>query len=108
MSTTAKNLERSASPPKCGCSTWIRHWENNSGKQAETCSALGCSNHASVGGHVQKKGVSNNRWYIIPICKACNGQQGLEFHVKAKTVFIHVGKTEQCGSGNQSKPNNIP
>ena len=99
MSITAKNLHREISAsPTCGCITWIHHWENNSGKKAGTCSVLGCSQPACVGGHVQKKDLDNNSWFIIPICKTCNTLDH-EYKLKANTISIHIAKTDLCGSG---------
>ena len=92
-----KNLEHEPHPPKCVCEIWLQHWENNSGKKAGDCSALGCSKKAEVGGHVQKKDASGDRWYIIPICKSCNGKLGQEYEVKDDTIFISVDETDQCG-----------
>ena len=81
----------------CVCDSWLQHWENNSGKKAENCSVLNCSQKAEVGGHVQKRGVSDNNWYIIPICTGCNNKHGQEYEVKEDTGFISVNETSQCG-----------
>jgi hypothetical protein len=95
---TVRNLQEVSHSPTCGCKTWLQHWENNSGKNAKTCSALDCSQAAEVGGHVQKRNVNDDSWYIIPICKGCNGKHGQEYEVKADTTFVTVAGTNQCGT----------
>jgi hypothetical protein len=92
-----RNIQEGSRTPTCGCKSWLQHWEKNSGQKAETCSALGCSNPANVGGHVQKRNVGDDSWYIIPICTFHNNQFGQEYDVKANTVFTRVGKTSRCG-----------
>jgi hypothetical protein len=93
----AKNLQHDSHSPNCGCGTWIHHWENYSTKKAGLCSALNCPNTATIGGHVQKKGVGDNNWYIIPICSSHNNRFGQGYDVKSDTVFAPVGKTSSCG-----------
>jgi hypothetical protein len=90
-----RNLKEKPHPPKCGCDSWLQHWEINSGKKSDTCSASGCSNKAEVGGHVLKRNVGDENWYIIPICKACNGKHGQEYEVKEDNT-VPVGATENC------------
>jgi hypothetical protein len=85
-----RNLQEKPRSLTCGCESWLQHWENNSGKKADTCSALNCSNNAEVGGHVQKRNGDDNRWYIIPICKSCNGKHGQEYDVKKDTFFVPI------------------
>lgn len=74
-----RNLREGSRQPTCGCKSWLDHWENNSGRKAGTCSASGCSEKATDGGHVQKVGVNDDSWYIIPLCRACNLQYGAEY-----------------------------
>ena len=90
------NLQEEPHSPTCSCNSWLEHWEKNSVKKAGICSALNCSKNAEVGGHVQKINVSDDSWYIIPICKSCNGKLGEEYEVKTDTTFISVHETNQC------------
>jgi hypothetical protein len=92
-----RNLQEESHPPTCSCENWLQHWENNSGEKKNTCSALNCSKNAEVGGHVQKRNVGDDRWYIIPICKSCNGKYGQEYEVETHTTFISIDLTSQCG-----------
>ena len=91
-----RNLQEESHSPTCACESWLEHWEKNCGKKAGICSALNCSKKAEVGGHVQKRDVGNDSWYIIPICKGCNGKHGQEYEVKSGTTFITVHETNQC------------
>jgi len=92
-----RNIQEGSRTPTCGCGTWLQHWENNSHQKAGTCSASGCSRQADVGGHVQKRGVGDDSWYIIPICTPCNNQRGQEYDVEPGTIFVPIGKTPNCG-----------
>jgi len=76
MATKVKNLNGTSDNdcPKCG--TWLKHWEKLSGKTADECAC--CSQKATVGAHVQKAESDNNKWYIVPLCKKCNGKSSTE------------------------------
>ncbi|MDR2575845.1 MAG: hypothetical protein LBC52_05315 [Treponema sp.] len=91
-----RNLQEKPHSPTCACDNWIEHWERNSGKKADICSAFICSKSAEVGGHVQKRNINDDNWYIIPICKSCNNELGQEYEVKTDTTFISVNETNQC------------
>ncbi|MCL1812791.1 MAG: hypothetical protein FWG29_04640 [Treponema sp.] len=103
-----RNLQEEPHPPKCGCETWIHHWENNSGRRAGICSVLDCEKPADVGGHVQiietddknlllLQASKDNRWYIIPICTGHNLKYGEKYEVKPGTYPVSIEKTDSCG-----------
>jgi hypothetical protein len=103
-----RNLQEGECPVTCGCETWIHHWENNSGRKAGICSALGCDKPAEDGGHVQiieaddnylslLQASKDNSWYIIPICTGHNLKYGQEYEVKPGTYPVSIGKTNSCG-----------
>jgi hypothetical protein len=92
MSTSAtwipvKNLNgTSNSVPKGGYLTWKAYWEKEMQKPFGTCSCKQCSNLAEVGAHVKKVG-TDNKWYIVPLCKSCNGKSSEdEFEVRAEDL----------------------
>jgi len=89
---------REPDPPKCGCGTWIRHWEKNSKQSVKKCCALACFSKATDGGHVQRKDIKENSWFIIPLCHDCNVQFGKEFDVNDDTFFVPVGELSNCKS----------
>lgn len=60
-------------PPK-GYSSWEEWWEEKKGRKFDTCSCHDCTNNAEVGAHVQKSSFYSNKWYIVPLCKACNNK----------------------------------
>jgi len=96
MPILVRNLEHESDPPTCGCGTWIRHWENGSNKKKGNCCAYACFEKADRGGHVQKRKVGDDSWYIIPICAKCNRKLGEEYYVNDDTFFVPVGKNSRC------------
>jgi hypothetical protein len=92
-----KNLKEESRKPSCGCGTWIHHWEKGSGKKKGDCCGTNCPNDADRGGHVQKKDVNDDSWYIIPICAKHNNQFGKEFSIYDDTILVPVGATKKCG-----------
>lgn len=59
----------------CACESWLQHWVNFSGWPVPAfCPVVGCLNRRLVGAHVQIAG--DNRWYIFPLCAACNQADG--------------------------------
>jgi hypothetical protein len=92
-----RNLQEYSRPPKCGCGSWIHHWENGSGEDKWLCCATGCLNDADRGGHVQLKDSEDRRWYIIPICAKHNNKFGKEFEIDDDTALVPVGKSAKCG-----------
>jgi hypothetical protein len=82
----------------CKCGSWLKHWENFGGCFATICSVDGCNNDAEVGGHVQKVG-SDNKWYIIPLCKSCNNKRGEELEIDDNTELVSANVSETCEKG---------
>lgn len=65
--------ERYATPPR-GYNSWLDYWKDNCIFPMPTlCSCKNCYNEVKVGAHVMK--TSNIRkWYIVPLCYACNSK----------------------------------
>lgn len=80
----------------CKCDSWLAHWEKFSGKKAYMCSAYGCTKTSLVGAHVQKDGLLDRSWYIIPLCQAHN-KQAPELIVSDNTQLISANVSETCG-----------
>ncbi len=81
---------------KCKCGSWILHWEKISGKsRPQHCVVVGCTNTPEFGGHVQKR-TGTASWFIIPICRSCNGKLGEDLEVQASTEFVSANKAETC------------
>lgn len=70
-----KNLA-STTDHKCStCGSWLRHWENGTGKGPPAlCGTSGCSGSPVVGGHVKKVDGTDGARYITPICAKCNAR----------------------------------
>ena len=69
----------------CSCGSWLKHWEKfNSAGQSKPylCPACG-SPFVEVGAHVQKFGSFDDKWYIVPLCKACNN--------KSSSTILDIG-----------------
>ena len=55
-----------------GYDSWLDYWKSQTGQNPTYCSADGCYGMDLVGAHVQKAYSDDNRWYIVPLCSACN------------------------------------
>ena len=55
-----------------GYSSWLEYWEEKSGLKATYCGAKNCYGTDLVGAHVQKAYSTDNKWYIVPLCRRCN------------------------------------
>jgi hypothetical protein len=57
---------------------------------------LACFEKANRGGHVQRKDINDNSWYIIPICAKHNAQFGKEFSIDDEDFLVPVAKSSRC------------
>jgi hypothetical protein len=88
---TVKNVNGSSrfSSP-AGYNSWLDYWEDKSGMTAWRCSATDCMSYGRinlVGAHVQKAYSTDQRWYIVPLCKSCNTRNDV-FEVDAELVPV--------------------
>lgn len=77
-----RNINGSSRFPNAyGRLPWIKYWESVSGEKATKCMASDCGgNHVELdGAHVQKAYGTDGRWYIVPLCKACNHRTDIFF-----------------------------
>jgi hypothetical protein len=77
----------------CSCSSFLCHWENQTGLKANICSTLGCiEKNDIVGAHVIKcHGNSNSSQYITPLCKKCNSSHNTDcFKLKTNSKLVPV------------------
>lgn len=70
-----------------GYSSWLDYWEKYVGRKVNICGAIECSNDDLVGAHVQKANSTDGRYYITPLCRACNQRIG-EFDVYFELVPV--------------------
>lgn len=75
MAITVKNLH-GTSQLSCRCGSWLKHWENYTGRSAAVCLAVGCHRQDLVGGHVKKVNSRDEDHYIVPICVGHNNEAG--------------------------------
>lgn len=83
-----KNVSGSSrfSAPK-GYSSWLEYWETVTGRVAFSCGTSGCRHKDLVGAHVQKAYGPDQRWYITPLCRSCNGRSDI-FNVTTELVPV--------------------
>ena len=90
--TKVKNLNgTSDNAVHSGYTSWKNWWESKAGREFSTCSHKGCAASAAVGAHVQKSGVSDMKWCIIPLCRSCNGMSSTEVFEVRDYDLIWVG-----------------
>jgi len=81
----------------CKCGSWLQHWNNFSGQTANRCVVNHCTNDPEVGGHVQKDSLLDQNWYIIPICKSCNGKSGQDLYIDDAVNLVSANVSKTCG-----------
>ena len=64
--------------------SWVQYWAGVSGFEIEpdklyNCPACGkaITREHFDGCHVQKAGIVDQKWYIIPLCDSCNHRTGM-------------------------------
>lgn len=90
-----KNIN-GTSQNSCSCGSWLQHWRNYSGQQANICRAAGCSRSDLAGAHVQKDVNYDNNWYIVPFCTMHNRTSDT-IELVAGTVLVSANKKATCG-----------
>ena len=90
-----KNIKGTSDNDCTCCSSWLKHWKNNSGQPLpKHCSEVNCTNSPEVGAHVMKDDSSDDHWYIIPLCKKHNAKSA-EMTI-VDTELVPVYKTKKC------------
>lgn len=96
MTLTADNWKnkRGTKDRACKCGSWKQHWINMSGEAwPALCSVAGCTNPASVGGHIINPDVSGE--YIVPMCESHNGVD-YSFDLKGDITLVSANKSQTC------------
>lgn len=79
----------------CACGTWKQHWINNTTKSwPAQCSAEGCSQTATLGGHVINPNETGE--WIVPLCASCNGRDD-SFDLKGSVTLVPARQMDSCG-----------
>jgi hypothetical protein len=86
----------------CGSGSWLAHWEKLSGLRAFMCFAKGCFGRPSVGGHVQKDRRTDQSWYVVPLCSACNTKRGQDLDVWDYATLVYAAGGLNSGKGRDS------
>ncbi|CAF0842699.1 unnamed protein product [Brachionus calyciflorus] len=72
---------------------WIELWERETGRSRRTCSFLGCSEDAEVGGHIfvrDDQGRPIKKIFIAAICYSCNNSKPEYFGLKKNTACVEI------------------
>jgi hypothetical protein len=89
-----KNLN-GTSNNNCKCKTWLKHWENVSGKSLPaSCREVSCKETTLVGAHVKKVGVNDDSNYIVPLCQSHNMTKE-NFYVMDESL-VSANKSKTC------------
>ena len=96
MSLAIKNVN-GTSDNKCKCGSWLDHWKKYGKQNLPTycCEAL-CIEAPAVGAHVQKSTITDNSWYIIPLCHKHNKASNT-LSVVDSTTFVTANRGGTCG-----------
>jgi hypothetical protein len=81
----------------CSCDSWLDHWEKFSGQSLSFCVVENCNQKDLVGAHIQKDNANDRNWYIIPLCKAHNGETGGSLAIGDYVNLVSANTSETCG-----------
>ncbi len=89
----------------CQCGSCSKHWQRYMMMSitAYPCSAKGCPNKATVGGHIVSENYPDG--YIVPICDSCN-QSDEPIQIKYGALFVSADLSITCQKGNKPKAKN--
>lgn len=83
--------------PTCA-SSWLEYWKDNFNiSDSPCCAACGCEEDL-VGAHVQKVSDDDESWYIVPLCKSCNKQEG-SFEPIPKSKLAPMPSNQSSSAG---------
>ena len=90
-----KNIN-GTSQSECSCGSWLKHWEEFSNKTATYCGESSCTKKTDlVGAHVQKDNSTDNKWYILPLCKEHNSSSGI-LEMNSAYTLVSANKKLTC------------
>jgi len=78
---------------KCGCATWLQHWEKQSGHKPPTfciVSTPDCLEKTNLAAFVQKVGDNTDNWYLAPLCKRHSTNKTAEYFVHNTWPLIEI------------------
>ena len=82
----------------CKCGSWLNHWKKFSGDSLPVhCPEQSCTQKPGVGAHVQKESPTDKSWYIVPLCKKCNGKMGESLNISDSVKLVSANVSNTCG-----------
>lgn len=92
-----KNIN-GTSQSTCKCGSWLKHWENFSGQSLpKWCSEAKCIQKPEVGAHVQKDDITDQDWYIVPLCSTHNNKKGESIDIINSVTLASANVSKTCG-----------
>jgi hypothetical protein len=83
---------------------WLTYWERISGQIACMCFSEGCINTPIFGVHVQKDSPTDQRWYVIPLCKDCSRKNGQALEIWDVPTLVPAPTTRDSSVPEPSFP----
>lgn len=94
--------------PRCSnCGPWKEHWHKISEEAIPRdgcCAVFGCTGldskgnkHPIEGCHVTIKNSSDDRVYIVPLCKGCNAKHGKDLILGKGMTLVWANVASTCG-----------
>jgi hypothetical protein len=82
----------------CECGSWLTHWRNFSRQPLPTiCPETRCLTKPSVGTLIQIDNATDDKWYIVPLCKAHNAKKGESLTISDLVHLVPAEVSETCG-----------
>lgn len=95
-----KNLN-GTSGKTCSCGSWTDHWDNYGGAAywPQACAVKGCDSAPEVGAHVKLVGGTDQRHYIVLLCRGHNNQFGQVLELESYVRLARANIRETCTPG---------
>jgi hypothetical protein len=82
--------------------TLLAHWTRFSRQVAYECFVTGCKNKASTGGHVQKDSLTDQNWYVVPLCDGCNSKMGQDLDIWDMARLVPANEAKHSPMGTET------
>jgi hypothetical protein len=80
----------------CKCGGWLQHWDRFSGQEPTYCPVQDCMTQIEIAAHVQKDSLTDNGWYIIPLCQKHNAKKGESLNVNENVKLVSANVKGAC------------
>lgn len=81
----------------CKCGSWLSHWRNFSNQSLPFyCPVDRCTERTEIGAHVQKDDGKDREWYIVPLCRKHNAENGGVLSVNDHVRLVPANRKLTC------------